>query len=63
MRNKLIAALVILALPTAAYATPRPRASDTPGVGTDTWDTCTVSEMALMRAPHVWGVSWHDCLL
>lgn len=64
MRNRLISALIILALPTAAYATgPMPRASNPPGggKGTDTWDSCTVAVPALMRAPNPWSVSWHDC--
>jgi hypothetical protein len=61
MRNKLISALIIVAIPTAAYATPMPRAADTAGVGSTNWNDCTVSEMGLARARAVWQVSWHYC--
>ena len=61
MRNKLISALIIVAIPTAAYATPMPNAAATSGVGSTSWSDCTVSDMGLSRAPNVWRVSWHYC--
>ena len=61
MRKKLLTALAFVIIPSSAWATPMPRASDTPGVGSDTWAECTVSDQALERAPNVWRVSWHAC--
>ena len=61
MRRQFTAGLMTLAISTAAWATPMPRASSTPGVGSDNWAECRVSAMGLMHAPYVWRVSWHEC--
>lgn len=64
MRNKLIAALVIVAVPAAAYAQTPPRASTNGGVGTDNWAECRVASMGLSHGmPNMdhWRVSWHQC--
>lgn len=62
MRKNLLTALALIVIPSAAMATPMPRASDTPGVGSDTWYECTVADQGLINArPNVWRVSWHTC--
>jgi len=61
MRKKLLSALAFVVIPSAALATPMPRASNTPGVGTDNWAECTTSDRALEQAPNIWRVSWHAC--
>lgn len=61
MRRNCLILLAIVAIPTAALATPMPNASATPGVGSDRWSQCTAADRALLRAPNVWRVSWHEC--
>jgi hypothetical protein len=38
-----------------------PNASSTPGVGSNNWAECTVSDEGLMHAHGMWRVSWHWC--
>ena len=61
MRKKLLTTLALVLIPSAAWAGQMPRASNTPGVGSDVWFECTVSDQGLEHAPNVWRVSWHTC--
>lgn len=59
MNRKMMAALLLVAVPTAAWAAPKAYGANDHSIGS--WDICSLRSQAIAHAKPWYPLSWHPC--